>query len=194
MFIGDFEKSAPGIRTASKAASASRPHRRNVGDDKGRGASSRKIESGLHKVIKKVTEDIDQMKFNTAVAAMMSLQNDIYEQGHLTKDEFETFITILNPFAPHLTEQLWEECGNQSILSISPWPEYDEEKAADESVTYAVQVNGKLRGTISVPAETSKEDALAAAKADEKVAGYLEGKTLVKEIFVPGRMISFVVK
>jgi leucyl-tRNA synthetase len=125
---------------------------------------------------------------------MMSLQNDIYEQGYLTKDEFETFITVLNPFAPHLTEQLWEECGNSSLLSISPWPEYNEEKAADESITYAVQVNGKLRGTIIVPADTDKEAALAAAKADEKVAVYLEGKTLIKEIFVPGRMISFVVK
>ncbi|NLZ36840.1 MAG: leucine--tRNA ligase [Clostridiales bacterium] len=195
MFIGDFEKSAPwnpdGVKGCKRFLDRAAGMSAMI---KGKGSSSRKIESGLHKTIKKVTEDIDQMKFNTAVAAMMSLQNDIYEQGHLTKDEFETFITLLNPFAPHLTEQLWEECGNSSLLSLSPWPEYDEEKAADESVTYAVQVNGKLRGTITVPADTEKEAALAAAKADEKVAGYLDGKNLVKEIFVPGRMISFVVK
>ncbi len=195
MFIGDFEKSAPwspdAVRGCKRFLDRTAAMQMLI---KGKGSSSKKIESGLHKAIKKVTEDIDSMKFNTAIAALMALENDIYDQGSLTIDEYMTFITLLNPFAPHITEELWADLGGEGLLSLAKWPEYDESKAADEEITYAVQVNGKLRGTVNMPAGIEKDDALAAAKADDRIKGYLDGKTIVKEIFVPGRLISFVVK
>ena len=194
MFIGDFEKAAPwnpaSIRGCKRFLDkvASLPEIL-----KGEGYSE-KLESSMHKLIKKVTYDIDNMKFNTAIAAMMAFINDVYEYGSITKDELVIFIKLLNPFAPHITEEMWENMGNTSFLSLEKWPEYDEAKTVDNSIEIAVQVNGKLRSTITIAKDSSKEDAIACAKADEKVMEGIEGKTIVKEIYVPGRIVNIVVK
>ena len=194
MFIGDFEKAAPwnpaSIRGCKRFLDkvASLPEIL-----KGEGYSE-KLESSMHKLIKKVTYDIDNMKFNTAIAAMMAFINDVYEYGSITKDELVIFIKLLNPFAPHITEEMWENMGNTSFLSLEKWPEYDETKTVDNSIEIAVQVNGKLRSTITIAKDSSKEEAIACAKADEKVMEGIEGKTIVKEIYVPGRIVNIVVK
>ena len=194
MFIGDFEKAAPwnpaSIRGCKRFLDkvASLPEIL-----KGEGYSE-KLETSMHKLIKKVTYDIDNMKFNTAIAAMMAFINEVYEFGSITKDELVTFIKLLNPFAPHLTEEMWENMGNTSFLSLAKWPEYDEAKTVENTIEIAVQINGKLRSTITIAKDSSKDDAIACAKADEKVLEAIEGKTVVKEIYVPGRIVNIVVK
>lgn len=194
MFIGDFEKAAPwnpaSIRGCKRFLDkvASLPEIM-----KGEG-SSEKLEASMHKLIKKVTYDIDNMKFNTAIAAMMAFINEVYEYGTITKDELTTFIKLLNPFAPHLTEEMWENMGNATFCSLEKWPEYDESKTVENTIEIAVQVNGKLRSTITIAKNSSKEDVIACAKADEKVAEGLDGKSIVKEIYVPGRIVNIVVK
>ena len=194
MFIGDFEKAAPwnpaSIRGCKRFLDkvASLPEIM-----KGEGYSE-KLESSMHKLIKKVTYDIDNMKFNTAIAAMMAFINEVYEFGSITKDELVTFIKLLNPFAPHLTEEMWENMGNTTFLSLEKWPEYDEAKTVENTIEIAVQINGRLRSTITIAKDSSKDDAIASAKADEKVAEALDGKTVVKEIYVPGRIVNIVVK
>ncbi len=160
---------------------------------KGKGATPN-LESSFHKTIKKVSSDIEEMKFNTAIAAMMSLLNEIYDEGSLTKDELEIFVSLLCPFAPHICEEIWESLGNKKMLSVSPWPEYDEEKAKDSVIEIAVQVCGKLKSTITIPVDISKDDAFALAKADAKVAAALEGKQIVKEIYIPGKIVNIVAK
>ena len=159
----------------------------------GRGVTS-ELETAFHKTVKKVSGDIEEMKYNTAIAAMMTLLNDIYEVGHITLDELETFISILNPFAPHITEEIWEIIGGKDLLSLRAWPAYDEAKTQDATIEIAVQISGKLKNTITIAADVSKEEAIAAAKADEKVAAALEGKSIVKEIYVPGRIVNIVAK
>ena len=144
--------------------------------------------------MKKVSSDIEEMKYNTAIAAMMSLINEIYEVGHITLDELETFIAILNPFAPHITEEIWELIGGEGLLSLHAWPAYDEAKTVDASIEIAVQICGKLKSTVVVAADADKDTVIAAAKADAKVAAALEGKSIVKEIYVPGRIVNIVAK
>ena len=134
------------------------------------------------------------MKFNTAIAALMTLLNDINEHGALTIDELKIFIKLLCPFAPHLTEEIWEELGGEGFLSLASWPEYDEAKTVDEQVEVAVQINGRLRGTVMLPLDCPRDEALAIARADEKIAPMLAGVNIVKEILVPNRIINFVVK
>ncbi|MBQ8578637.1 MAG: leucine--tRNA ligase [Clostridia bacterium] len=153
-----------------------------------------KLETAFHKTVKKVSCDIEDMKFNTAIAAMMSLINDIYEVGSLTKDELGIFVRILCPFAPHLCEELWAWLGGEGFASLAEWPTWDEAKTVDATVTYAVQVCGKLRATIDLPKDIDKDSAIAAAKEEAKVKQFTEGKTVVKEIFVPGKIINIVVK
>ena len=160
---------------------------------KGEGVTP-KLESAFHKTIKKVTSDIEEMKFNTAIATMMALVNDIYDLGTITKDEMMTFAKLLCPFAPHVCEEIWESLGGEGFCSMAKWPEYDEAKTVDSTVEVAVQINGKLKSTISLPINCPKDDAIAAAKADEKVAAALEGKTVVKEIAVPNRIVNIVVR
>ncbi len=160
---------------------------------KGEGVTA-KLESAFHKTIKKVTSDIEEMKFNTAIATMMSLVNDIYDCGTLTKDEMLTFAKLLCPFAPHICEEIWESLGGEGFCSMAEWPEYDEAKTVDSTVEVAVQINGKLKGTIILPLNCPKDDAIAAAKADERVVAALEGKTIVKEIAVPNRIVNIVVR
>ena len=160
---------------------------------KGEGVTP-KLESAFHKTIKKVTSDIEEMKFNTAIATMMSLVNDIYDCGSITKDEMMTFAKLLCPFAPHICEEIWESLGGKGFCSMAQWPEYDEAKTVDSTVEVAVQINGKLKNTIMLPLNCPKDDAIAAAKVDERVAAALEGKTIVKEIAVPNRIVNIVVR
>ena len=152
------------------------------------------LESAIHKTIKKVTNDIEELKFNTAIAALMSLANDISAAGALTVDEYKTVLKLLCPIAPHICEEMWESVGGEGFCSMAAWPEYCEEKTVDSSVEIAVQVNGKLRATIMLPRDMAKEDAIAAAKADEKVKPFVEGKTIIKEIAVPNKIVNIVVK
>ena len=148
----------------------------------------------LHKTIKKVTEDIEEMKFNTAISQMMIFTNHCAKVKTFTKKTATTFAQIVAPYAPHAAEEIWQIAGNTDSLSYSAWPEYNAELAKDDLITMAIQVMGKTRSTIEVPADISKEDFLAQAKADPKVAKYLEGKTIVKEIYVPGKICNFVAK
>lgn len=194
MFIGDFEKAAPWNPASIRGCKRFLDRVASLTDIiKGDGISQ-KLEISLHKLIKKVTLDIDSMKFNTAIAAMMAFVNEVYENGSMTKDEFVIFIKLLNPFAPHLTEELWENLGNSSILSLEKWPSYDDSKTMDDTVKIAVQVNGKLKTTIDISKTISKEDALATAKQDPKVNEAISGKEIVKEIYVPAKIVNIVVK
>ncbi|MGM9683272.1 MAG: leucine--tRNA ligase [Eubacteriales bacterium] len=195
MFIGDFEKSAPWSQASIRGCKRFLERIAALPEMvKGSGVSSPALEVSMHKLIKKVTGDIDDMKFNTAIAAMMSYVNEIYDNGSLTCDELSVLIRLLCPFAPHLCEEIWEGIGNSGFCSLSPWPEYDESKTVDNTVEIAVQVNGKLKATVILPVGCPKEEAIAAAKADEKVASAIEGKTIVKEISVPNKIVNIVVK
>ncbi len=155
---------------------------------------TKELETSFHKTVKKVSEDFEAMKFNTAIAAMMGLINEIFAVGHLTRDELLTFIKLLCPVAPHLCEEINEKLGNKKLLSLSSWPEWDESKTVDATIEVAVQINGKLRGTVMLEKDCPKEDALAAARADAKIASFIVGKTVVKEIVVPNKIINIVVK
>ena len=194
MFIGDFEKSAPWSPAAIKGCKRFLDRTASLSElVKGEGAT-KALETSFHKTIKKVTLDIDDMKFNTAIAALMTLLNEITDAGSLTSDEYKIFIKLLCPFAPHLTEELWSELGERTLLSLETWPSYDEEKTVDATIEIPVQVCGKLRGTIVIEKGADKESVLAAAKANEKAAPFIEGKTVVKEIYVPDKLVNIVVK
>ncbi len=194
MFIGDFEKSAPWSQASIKGCRRFLERTAALSDmAKGKGVTP-KLETSFHKTVKKVTEDIDGMKFNTAIAALMSLINEIYEVGTLTVDELATFTLLLCPFAPHLCEEIWESIGGEGLCSLAPWPTYDEAKTVDNTVTIGVQVNGKMRGTVEIAKDADKDAAMAAAKSNDKVSSFIDGKTVVKEIYVPGKIINIVVK
>ena len=195
MFIGDFEKSAPWSSQSIKGCKRFLERFAGLTElVKGTGVTP-EIESSFHKTIKKVTEDIETLKMNTAIAAMMSLINEIYDHGSLTADELNVFIRLVCPFAPHLAEEMWHEtCGEKSFASLAEWPEYDPSKTVDSTVEIAVQISGKFKGTITLAAGLSKEDAIAAVKADERFAKQFEGKTIVKEIAVPDKLVNIVVR
>jgi leucyl-tRNA synthetase len=152
---------------------------------------SKALETKIHQTIKKVSSDFEALKFNTAIAAMMSLINDYYKEGKITKDDFKVLLILLNPVAPHMTEELWETMGFEGRLYQTAWPEYDEAKTIEQTVEIAVQVNGKVRATISIAKDAPKEEVL--AKAKEEIADRLTG-TIVKEIYVPGRIVNIVQK
>ena len=194
MFIGDFEKSAPWSPSAIRGCKRFLERVAGLPEIVSGSGVTAELESAFHKTVKKVTLDIEDMKFNTAIAAMMSLLNDIYDHGSLTSDELNVFIRILCPFAPHLCEELWESIGEKPFASLAPWPEYDEAKTIEDTVEIAVQICGKLRSTITVSKTAEATDAIAAAKADPRVAAALEGKTVVKEIYVPGKIVNIVAR
>ncbi|MGN0315648.1 MAG: leucine--tRNA ligase [Fusicatenibacter sp.] len=152
---------------------------------------SKELEARMHQTIKKVSGDYESLKYNTAIAAMMTLVNDIYKAGKVTRKEFETLLILLNPVAPHMTEELWEDLGYEGRLYQAKWPEYEEAKTVEAVVEIAVQINGKMRGTITIAKDADKETAIAAAK--EAIADKLTGK-IVKEIYVPGRIVNIVQK
>jgi len=193
MFIGDFEKSAPWNTSSIKGCKRFLERIFNLQDilvdDEG---YSSKMESSMHKLIKKVTEDIENMKYNTAIAAMMTVLNEV--SGSITRGEFRTILLLLNPFAPHMTEEAWELCGFGGTITDQKWPEYDEAKCKEAVVEIAVQVNGKIKARMDVPADASKEAVMELATADAAVAENLAGKTVVKEIYVPGKLLNIVVR
>ena len=194
MFIGDFEQSAPWNTQSIKGCKRFLERFLNLVDmAEGEGATP-ELEKHIHKLIKKVTDDIDSMKFNTAIAAMMGTLNTIYEIGKITKDEVKTLAKILSPFAPHVAEEIYELLGGEGLVSIAAWPVYDESKTVDNTVEMPVQINGKVRSVIAISKDADKDAILSAAKADEKVMQAIEGKTVIKEIVVPGKIINIVVK
>ena len=152
---------------------------------------SKDLETKMHQTIKKVSNDFENLKYNTAIAAMMALINDFYKKNSITKDEFKTFITLLNPVAPHITEELWEIAGFEGRVYQTTWPEYDEAKTVESTVEIALQINGKIRGTLVIAKDADKDDVI--AKAKEELADKLTG-TIVKEIYVPGRIVNIVQK
>ncbi|MFW5840959.1 MAG: leucine--tRNA ligase, partial [Planctomycetota bacterium] len=156
--------------------------------------ADQQLERALHKLIKKVGEDIESMKFNTAIAAMMEFVNQVFKAGQIGRDQAERFVQLLAPFAPHISEELWQKLGHDKSLAWQAWPSYDEQMLAEESVEMVVQINGKVRGRVEVPADAEKDDVLSAARSDQQIAANLEGKKIVKEIVVPGRLVNFVVK
>ena len=145
----------------------------------------------MHQTIKKVSSDFENLKFNTAIAAMMALINEFYKKNEVTRGEFKTLITLLNPVAPHITEEIWSNLGCEGRLYQQPWPEYEEAKTVEATVEIAVQINVKTKATVSVGKEEQKEAVL--AKAKEVLGGRLSGN-IVKEIYVPGRIVNLVVK
>ena len=194
MFIGDFEKTAPWSSSSIKGCKRFLERVWNLAEHMTEGGVRAELEGAFHRTIRKVTEDIEDLKFNTAIAAMMALLNELDKTKTVTKEELKLLIILLNPFAPHITEEIWGQKGFGGMLNQTEWPAYDEAKCAEDTVEAAVQVNGKLRARIILPAGCEKEEALAAAKADEKVGAAINGKSIVKEIYVPGKLVNLVVK
>ena len=195
LFMGDYEKAAPWSETSVKGCKRFLDRTWGLQDLLQPGDEyTPELSSSFHKTIKKVSEDIENMKFNTAIAALMTLLNQIYDKGSINDAELKTFVTLLNPFAPHITEEIWETQNYGGLLANEPWVTYDEAKCVDDEIEIAAQVNGKIKARFKIPADYSQEEALAAAKADAKVAAALEGKTIVKELYVKGRLVNIVVR
>lgn len=192
MFIGDFEKAAPWNSDSIKGCKRFIERFWNLQETVIDGDTySEALEPLMHKTIKKVTEDIDNLKCNTAIAAMMTLVNEMASKG-VNKAELKTLTILLNPFAPHVTEEMWEVMNFGGAVHDASWPEYDEEKTKESTVEIALQIMGKVRSRITVPVDISKDEAIALAKADEKIAAAIEGKTIKKEIYVPGKLVNIV--
>ena len=195
MFIGDFEKSAPWNTASIRGC---RRFLDRVWDLKDCVTPAKEyraeLETVFHQTIKKVGEDIEALKFNTAIAAMMSLLNDIAKTGSVNRAEFKTFLVLLNPFAPHITEELWSICGFDGMVAHAKWPQYLPEKCKEDTVEVAVQINGKVRERMVIDSEATQADVLAQAKLLPRIAESLEGKQLVKELYVPGKLVNLVIK
>ncbi len=195
MFIGDFEKAAPWSSQSIKGCKRFLERFAGLCDmANGRGVTP-ELECSFHKTIKKVSADIDELKHNTAIAAMMALMNEIYDHKSLTLDELDIFTRLLCPFAPHLAEEIWHTTlGHDDFCSLAPFPTYDEAKTVDATAEYGVQICGKFRGKLTLPSGTGKEEALEAVRKDPNFEKFLEGKEIVKEIFVPDKLINIVVR
>ena len=194
LFMGDYGAAAPWNDSSVRGCKRFLERVAGLTDIMTEELAAKDMEVKIHKAIKKVSSDIEAMKFNTAIACLMTLINEIYAVGKISKDDLVIFIKLLCPFAPHLCEEIWETIGGEGLLSLSQWPEYEESKTVEDSIEIGVQVNGKVRGTIVIPNGCAKEEALELAKKDERVASFLEGKTLVKEIYVPNKIVNFVAK
>ena len=195
MFIGDFEKTAPWNTSSIKGSKRFLERVAALTDmmtpEEG---YSPELEGSFHRMIKKVSEDIEGLKCNTAIAAMMSVLNEIYDKGSVTRGELMTFITLLNPFAPHLTEEINEVLGNKEMLARAKWPEYDPAKCVDAAVEIAVQVSGKIKARLMIPTDSTEEAVKALVMADANVQTALAGKTVIKEIYVKGKLYNIVAK
>ncbi len=194
LFMGDYASAAPWSESSVKGC---KRFLERVADlpamVKGCGVTDG-MESAFHKTVKKVTLDIEDLKFNTAIASLMTLLNEIEAKGSLTSDELSTFIRLLSPFAPHLCEEIWSGMGENGLVALAEWPSYDEAKTVDATVEIAVQFNGKVKGTVTVAKDAAKETVFELVRADEKLAPFFDGKTVVKEIYVPGKIVNIVVK
>ena len=194
MFIGDFEKAAPWSPKSIKGCRRFLERVWALADKVQDGDTySEQHEVLMNRTIKKVGEDADNLKANTAIAALMTMLNEFYDKG-VNKAEYKTFLALLNPFAPHITEELWQQLGEDGLLSVAPWPTYDEAKTVESTVELAVQVNGKLKCTIKLAVDADKQTAIDTALAEEKVQHAIEGKQIVKQIVVPGKIVNLVVK
>ena len=194
MFIGDFEKAAPWSPKSIKGCRRFLERVWALADKVQDGDTySEQHEVLMNRTIKKVGEDADNLKANTAIAALMTMLNEFYDKG-VNKAEYKTFLALLNPFAPHITEELWQQMGETGLLSVAPWPTYDEAKTVESMVELAVQVNGKLKCTIKLAVDADKQTAIDTAMAEEKVQHAIEGKQIVKQIVVPGKIVNLVVK
>lgn len=195
MFIGAFDQSTPwsqqGLKGCYKFLERVWNLQSIVTDEKGYSAD---LEKNVHKTIKKVGDDFERMKFNTAIAAMMSLVNDFSKKGSVTHDEYMTLITLLNPVAPHMTEELWQIYGNDGFLSLQPWPKFDEAKTVDDEIEIVVQINGKIKDKLMISAGLDKDGTQEAAMNSDKIKELIDGKNVVKVIAVPGKLVNIVVK
>ena len=192
MFIGAFDLSASWSENGVKGCRRFLERVWKLQDILTDGDSySADMETKMHQTIKKVSNDFESLKYNTAIAALMALLNDFAKKGSITKKEYGTFLTLLNPVAPHITQEIWNTCGYEGFLYEQPWPEYDEAKTVENTIEIAVQINGKTRGVVALPIDADKETAL--AKAKEAVADKLTG-TIIKEIYVPKKIINIVQK
>ncbi len=195
MFIGDFEKSVPwsenGVKGCRKFLERVWNASANVNKEKGYSAD---LETAMHKTIKKVGQDFENLKFNTAIAQLMTLLNDFNKKGSITEDEFRTYLILLNPVAPHITEELWQLKEYQGKISDAQWPLYEEEKTVDNEIDLPIQINGKLRSTIRISVEASEDEIMERVNKDEAVLKHLEGKNIVKKIYIKGKIFNIVVK
>ncbi|MBR5497911.1 MAG: leucine--tRNA ligase, partial [Clostridia bacterium] len=195
LFMGDYEQAAPWSEDSVKGCKRFVDRIWNLLDIVTDGDEySKELSSSMHKTIKKVSEDIEQMKFNTAIAALMTLLNQIYSKGSINKAELKSLILLINPFAPHVTEEMWEVMNFGGAVTDQSWPEFDEAKCVDATVEIAVQVNGKIKARIDVATDISSEDAIAAAKEVDAVKELIDGKTVVKELYVKGKLVNIVIK
>ena len=194
MFMGDYGAAAPWSESSMRGCKRFLDRVAALADKAAGTGVTKELETPFHKTIKKVSSDIEEMKFNTAIASMMELINEIDKVGKITVDEVKTFVSMLCPFAPHICEEIWEQLSGEGFCSLSAWPTYDEAKTVSATVEIAVQLCGKLKAVVLMPAGASREEMAALAKADERVAAALEGKTIVKEIVVPGKIVNFVAK
>ena len=193
LFMGDYGASSPWSETSVRGCKRFLDRIARLADNL-QDEDVKALESGLHKTIKKVTSDIEDMKFNTGIASMMALLNDFEAAGKVGKDQYLTFVKLLTPFAPHLCEEIWEYLGQEGFISLAPWPEYDEAKTIDATVEISVQVNAKLRDVLSIAVDADEETAKAAGLALPKIAKLTEGKRIVKVIYRPGKILNFVAK
>lgn len=194
MFIGDFEKAAPWNSASIKGCKRFVDRTWALADALMDGGIRAELETAFHKTIKKVTFDIDALKGNTAIAALMTLLNQIDDSGKITRGEMQVYLTLLNPFAPHVTEELWEKCGFPGLLNAQKWPAYDEDKCLDKTIEIVAQINGKVKAKLIVPADIEAEEAIALAKAEEKIVEAIAGMSVVKELYIKGKLVNFVVK
>lgn len=196
LFMGDYEQAAPWSESSVKGCKRFIDRVFNLQEILTDGDEySKELMSAMHKTGKKVSEDIEQMKYNTAIAALMTLLNKIYEIGKINRAELKTLIILVNPFAPHVTEEMWANCGYGEMLAKdAKWPSFDEAKCVDSTVEIVVQINGKIRARLSVPTDIESDKAIALAKKDEGIAAALEGKNIIKEIYVKGKLVNIVAK
>ena len=195
MFIGDFEKAAPWNTNSIKGCKRFLDRIWALSEKQVEGEGYRpKLEALINRTIKKVGEDIDALKANTAIAQLMILVNALYDEGGATRAEYEVLLQLLNPFVPHMTEELWQQMGHTDTLAYHEWPKYDEAKCVEQTIEMAVQVNGKVKARLNVAANIESADAIAVAKADPAVAEAIAGKTIAKEIYVKGRLVNIAVK
>ncbi|MEG0570656.1 MAG: leucine--tRNA ligase [Oscillospiraceae bacterium] len=195
MFIGDFEKSAPWSKTSIKGCKRFLERIWNLQDMLIDGDTYRKeLEVGINKTIKKVSDDIESLKFNTAIAAMMALLNDIYDVKSINRAELKALLIMLNPFAPHITEEIYQNAHFEGLLSKQEWVSFDPDKCKDDTSIIVVQINGKIKTKLVLPTDITKEKAVALAKEDVKIIEALQGFTIVKEIYVPGKLVNIVIK
>ena len=195
LFMGDYEQAAPWSENSMKGCKRFLDKIWALQDKVEDGDNySDALMSSMHKTIKKVTEDIEAMKFNTAIAALMTLINDVTAAGHINRAEYRTILMLLNPFAPHITEELYQIMNYGGVLNEQSWPKYDEALCVDSTIEIAVQINGKIKAKLNIPADAGQDEVLGLAKADPAVSEAVAGKNIVKEIYVKGRLVNIVAK